>query len=105
MPGRYMGNPGQPAPTYCAVRLFDQQYAVNITVAVDDRIGFSDMIAGSSAAVYRIGCSVPPLPTEEAPNLVFDGASLYNIVDHADRVLTTRQYDCCWRSLQVILKM
>lgn len=72
-----MGSPGQPAPTYCAVRLFDQQYAVNVTVAVDDKVEFSDMIAGSSAAVYRIGCTIPPLPVpqEEGPNLVFDGAS------------------------------
>ena len=71
-----MGNPGQPAPALCALRLFDQQYAVNITVATET-VAFSDMIAGSSAAVYRLGCAIPPLPMaeDEGPNLVFDGAN------------------------------
>ena len=73
-----MGNPGQPAPALCAVRLFDQQYVVNITSAVATQtVTFSDMIAGSSAAVYRLGCAIPPLPMaeDEGPNLVFDGAN------------------------------
>ena len=91
-----MGNPGQPAPARCVVRLFDQQYAVNATVVTNDelalgstrRVGapaptadmvtFTDMIAGSSSAVYRIGCAVPPLPMpkDEEANLVFDGADI-----------------------------
>ena len=87
---QYMNNPGQPAPAQCALRLFDQQYAVNISIpsveqevpsaAPVDKIVFSDMIAGSSTAVYRIGCVVPQLPEHAysndsgTANLVYDGA-------------------------------
>jgi hypothetical protein len=108
---RYMGNPGQPAPEFCALRLFDQQYAVNITAVVaTETVAFSDMIAGSSAAVYRIGtygnltidyttiqlitfylthykyrtgCAIPPLPMpkDEGQNLVFDGANVLPLLE------------------------
>ena len=62
-----MGSPGQTPPAHCAVRLFDQQYPVNLTTLPAssssndagsnnagssgggaDKVSFTDMIAGSS---------------------------------------------------------
>ena len=71
-----MGAPGQPAPTLCARRLFDQSYPVNLSIAGPrGGVRFSDVLGGSSAAVYRLGCEAPPLPApaEGGASLVFDG--------------------------------
>ena len=73
----------------CALKMMDfvqkmmdftlkmMDFTVNLTVATpvsEGKVTFTDVIAGSSSAVYRIGCIVPPLPepAEGGPSLVYD---------------------------------
>jgi hypothetical protein len=84
-PCLHAGVPGEPAPVPCALRLFDQVYALKLT-SIDSRGGvmtFSDTLAGYASAVYRIGCNIPPLPkpAEAGPSIVYDGS--FEGVDHA----------------------
>ena len=67
-----LGEPGRQLPVHCAARLFDQTYAVNLSVS-GNTVVFTDMIAGSSSAVFRLGCAVPelPQPLEAGTNLVY----------------------------------
>ena len=64
--------PGQPAVSAsCVQRLFDQVYALNATHEAG-RFTFRDIVAGASSAVYRIGCTPPPL-ADELASVVHDG--------------------------------